>query len=103
MQRAVEMGADALLGAEHGVDGVYDDDPRTDPGARRYDRLTHQDVLDDDLRVMDRSAFVLARDHGMPLHVFDIERSGLTAAICRGEHHCTVIGEDVEQSVYART
>lgn len=103
VQRAVEIGADALLVAKHGVDGVYDSDPRTVPGARRYERLTYQDVLDNDLRVMDQSAFILARDHDMPLHVFDIEKAGIMAAICRGEHHGTVINKEVEESAYART
>ncbi|MBB2915118.1 uridylate kinase [Streptosporangium becharense] len=100
VQRALELGADGLLVAKHGVDGVYDGDPRVDPAARRFERLTYDDVLHRRLRVMDQSAFILARDHGMPLHVLDIERPGLMAAICRGEHHGTVIGGDVKESVY---
>ncbi|WNI16273.1 UMP kinase [Actinacidiphila sp. ITFR-21] len=101
VQRALEIGADGILVAKHGVDGVYDSDPRTNPGARRYEQLTYQDVLEHELRVMDQSAFILARDHAMPLHVFDIEKPGLMAAICGGEHHGTVINQYVEQSVYA--
>jgi uridylate kinase len=103
VQRAVEIGADALLVAKHGVDGVYDSDPATNAAARRYDRLTYQDVLENDLRVMDQSAFILARDHGMPLHVFDIEQAGIMAAICQGEHHGTVINKEVERSAYAES
>ena len=101
VQRAVEIGADALLVAKHGVDGVYDCDPDTNPGARRFDRLTYDDIITRDLRVMDQSAFILARDQRLPLHVFDIERPGLMAAICRGEHHGTLISGDVEEAEYA--
>src|SRR5437867_534556 len=72
-QRAVELNADAILLAKHGVDGVYDHDPRADPRARRFTTLAYKDVLEKDLRVMDQSAIVLARDHALPLHVFDFE------------------------------
>ncbi|GAA2878221.1 UMP kinase [Streptosporangium fragile] len=101
VQRALELGADGLLVAKHGVDGVYDSDPRDNPAARRFEMLTYDDVLHQRLQVMDQSAFILARDHEMPLHVFDIEQPGLMAAICRGEHHGTVIDGDVKETVYA--
>jgi uridylate kinase len=100
VQRALELDADGLLVAKHGVDGVYDSDPDVNPGARRFERLTYDEVLDNRLGVMDQSAFILARDHGMPLHVFDIEQPGLMAAICKGEHHGTVIHKEVERAVY---
>jgi uridylate kinase len=51
---------------------------------------------------MDQSAFILARDHKLPLHVFDIEQTGVMAAICRGERLGTYIGPDVDRSVHAR-
>ncbi|MCG5220472.1 UMP kinase [Streptosporangium sp. KLBMP 9127] len=101
VQRAIEIGADALLVAKHGVDGVYDSDPRANPEARRFRQLTYQDVLDSDLRVMDQAAFILARDHSMPIHVFDIEKKGIMAAICAGEHYGTVIDKGVEKATYA--
>ena len=101
VQRALEIGADALLVAKHGVDGVYDTDPRKDPGARRYERLPYDEVLSRRLAVMDQTAFILARDHGLPLHVFDIERDGLMAAICRGEHHGTEINSDIVEAEFA--
>ncbi|WP_226362467.1 UMP kinase [Pseudonocardia sp. ICBG1142] len=102
VQRALEIGADALLVAKHGVDGVYDTDPRTNPDARRYERLPYDEVLSRRLAVMDQTAFILARDHGLPLHVFDIEKDGLMAAICRGEHHGTEINPDIVEAEFAR-
>jgi len=51
--------------------------------------------------VMDQTAFILARDHGIPLHVFDIERDGLMAAICQGEHHGTEINAGVSDAEFA--
>ncbi|MBN9733739.1 Uridine monophosphate kinase [Pseudonocardia sp. Ae168_Ps1] len=102
VQRALEIGADALLVAKHGVDGVYDTDPRKNPDAHRYERLPYDEVLSRRLAVMDQTAFILARDHGLPLHVFDIERDGLMAAICRGEHHGTEINSDIVEAEFAR-
>ncbi|MBP2368306.1 UMP kinase [Pseudonocardia parietis] len=102
VQRALEIGADSLLVAKHGVDGVYDTDPRTNADARRYERLPYDEVLSRRLAVMDQTAFILARDHGLPLHVFDIEQDGLMAAICRGEHHGTEINSDIVEAEYAQ-
>ncbi|ANY09131.1 UMP kinase [Pseudonocardia sp. HH130630-07] len=101
VQRALEIGADALLVAKHGVDGVYDTDPRKDSSARRYERLPYDEVLSRRLAVMDQTAFILARDHGLPLHVFDIEKDGLMADICRGEHHGTEINAEITEAEYA--
>jgi uridylate kinase len=95
VQRALELDADALLVAKHGVDGVYSADPRTDPSATRFTELAYADVIAMDLRVMDPSAFILARDHGLPLHVFDVGRAGAMAAIVSGEDVGTRIGMDV--------
>jgi uridylate kinase len=96
VQRAAEIEAEAILIAKHGTDGVYDRDPNTHPEARRYRFLTYDDALTQGLRVMDQAAFVLARDQRIPLHVFDIEREGVIAGICRGEEHGTRIAADVE-------
>jgi uridylate kinase len=92
VQRALELEADALLVAKHGVDGVYTSDPHVDAHARRFDRLTFADALAADLRVMDQAAFILARDHGLTLHVFDVARAGAMAAILAGEPVGTRIG-----------
>jgi len=90
-QRAIELAADAILLAKHGTDGIYDRDPRQDPSARRFVTIGYQDVLERDLRVMDQSAILMARDHGMPLHVFDFEEKGAVAAICSGENRGTYV------------
>jgi uridylate kinase len=91
VQRAIELNADAILLAKHGTDGIYDSDPRKNPDAQRYDSLGYKDVLEHDLRVMDQQAIVLARDHGMALHVFDFDEKGAISAICKGENRGTYI------------
>jgi uridylate kinase len=95
VQRALELDANALLVAKHGVDGVYSSDPQADPSAVRYEELSFSDAIARDLRVMDPSAFILARDHGLPLHVFDVERAGAMADILRGEPLGTRISSNV--------
>jgi len=94
VQRALETRSDAILLAKHGVDGVYEADPRLDPDARRFERMTYQDAIDKDLRVMDQSAFILARDYGAPMHVFDFDTADAMVAICRGEDVGTYIAPD---------
>jgi uridylate kinase len=84
VQRAVELDADALLVAKRGVDGVYDSDPNTNPSAQRYTTLTHREALARDVRVMDTSAFVLAGEHGLTMHVFDVAAKGAMRGICEG-------------------
>ena len=91
VQRAIELGADALLVAKNGADGVYDADPNTSPTAQRFDHLSYQEVIDRGLGVMDQTAFILARDHHLPLHVFDIDRSAAATHIAEGTHVGTLI------------
>jgi uridylate kinase len=91
VQRAIELNADALLVAKHGTDGVYDADPDKSPTATRFDHLTYQQVIDRGLGVMDQSAFILARDHRLPLHVFDIDQPSAAPTIATGEHVGTLI------------
>ena len=91
--RAAEMGCDALLKGTS-VEGVYTADPKRDPEARRYDRLTYHDVLAQDLRVMDASAISLMRENGVPIVVFSIRSPGALARVMRGEGPHTVITED---------
>lgn len=91
VQRAVELGADAVFVAKNGTDGVYSADPRLDPTATRFDRLTYDEVLDRKLQVMDQSAFILAREHKLPLYVFDIEATGTMKAIAMGAHIGTIV------------
>jgi uridylate kinase len=94
VQRVLELGADALLVAKHGVDGVYSEDPHLNPGARRYERLSFADAIASDLRVMDPSALILARDHDLTLHVFNIEQAGAMSAIVAGTSIGTQISND---------
>jgi uridylate kinase len=84
VQRALELDADALLVAKRGVDGVYDSDPRVNPGAVRYTQLTYDEALAAGVRVMDTSAFVLANEHDLTMHVFDVAAVGVMRGICEG-------------------
>jgi uridylate kinase len=71
-QRALEIGCQVVLMGKSGVDGVYDADPRTSPQARKYERLSHSEVLAQDLKVADATAISLCRDNTLPLVVFDL-------------------------------
>ncbi|MCG7201549.1 UMP kinase [Marinobacter pelagius] len=88
--RGIEIEADAVLKATK-VDGVYSADPNLDPTAEKYDHLTYDEVLDKKLGVMDLTAICLARDHGMPLRVFDMNRPGVLTRIVTGEKEGTLI------------
>jgi len=88
--RAAEMGCDALLKATQ-VDGVYSADPRSDPGAHRYDRLSYDEVLKQDLRIMDGAAIALARDNRIPIVVFSIKSQGGLADVLKGKGFSTTI------------
>ena len=89
--RAAEIGAEAVLKATD-VDGVYSADPKQDQNAKRYDRLSHQEAIERNLKVMDTTAFALARENRMPIIVFSIHETGAIAAVLRGEGRSTVIG-----------
>jgi uridylate kinase len=84
VQRALELEADALLVAKHGVDGVYDSDPRQNPDAVRFTTLTYEEALAADIRIMDTSAFVLANEQSLTMHVFDVGAVGVMKSICEG-------------------
>jgi uridylate kinase len=88
--RAIEMNCEALAKATQ-VDGVYSADPKKDPAAVRYDRLTYGEVLARDLKVMDGAAIALARDNKLPVIVFSIEEPGNLLKVLRGEAQATVI------------
>jgi uridylate kinase len=88
--RAIEIGADLLLKATK-VDGIYDSDPVGNPSARRYDRLTYDQVLDGRLNVMDATAIVLCRDHNLPLRVFDLNEAGALVRVACGEDVGTLV------------
>ena len=84
-QRALEIGAEVLLMAKQGTDGVYDSDPRTNPDAVRFDELTYDDFLARDLKVADATAISLAREHSLPLVFFDLGVEGNIARVVAGE------------------
>lgn len=88
--RAAEMNCKALLKGTQ-VDGVYSADPKTNPDATRFDTLSYQKVLAEDLRVMDASAVTLMRDNNIPIIVFSIHRKGGFDAMMGGDGDCTVI------------
>jgi uridylate kinase len=89
--RAAEMDCDAVLKATN-VDGVYSADPKQDPKAKRYERLTHGEAIDRDLKVMDATAFALARENRMPIIVFSIRAPGAIAAVLSGKGRSTLVG-----------
>jgi uridylate kinase len=88
--RAIEIEADLLVKATK-VDGIYDCDPVSNPSARRYDRLTYDQVLDQRLNVMDATAIVLCRDHRLPLRVFNLNEPGALVRVARGEDVGTLV------------
>ena len=91
--RAAEMGADALLKGTS-VDGVYTADPKKDPAAKRYERLSYLEVLAQDLKVMDASAIALMRDNAIPIVVFSIRERGSLRRVLQGEGVFTTIAND---------
>ncbi len=82
--RAIEINADVLLKATK-VDGVYSDDPLRNPAAKRYRRLTFDQVLAERLNVMDATAIVMCRDNRLPLQVFNLNNPGDLTRIVRGD------------------
>ena len=89
--RAAELDCQAVLKATN-VDGVYTADPKKDPKATRYDKISHQEAIAKDLRVMDGAAFALARENRMPIIVFSIAEKGGIAAVLRGKGRATIVG-----------
>lgn len=84
-QRALEIGAEVLLMAKQGTDGVYDSDPRTNPDAKRFDELSYDDFLARDLKVADATAVSLAREHQLPMVFFDLGQTGNIGRVVSGE------------------
>jgi uridylate kinase len=93
--RAVEMGAEVLLMAKNAVDGVYDSDPRTNAGAKRFTELTYFDALSRRLAVMDATALSLCMDNHLPIIVFDLISTHVLPRILTGERIGTLVHEDV--------
>jgi uridylate kinase len=88
--RAAELSADVLLKATQ-VDGIYSADPKKDPNATRYERLTHGEAIAKDLAVMDTSAFAITRENQIPIVVFKLAGEGAITAALKGEGRSTLV------------
>ncbi|HJE51973.1 MAG TPA: UMP kinase, partial [Tessaracoccus flavescens] len=90
-QRALEIGAEVLLMGKQGVDGVYDSDPKSNPNAKKFDHLTYDQFLTEDLKVADATAISLARDNGLKMVFFNLSEPGNIARAVAGEPIGTVV------------
>ncbi|UJF18901.1 UMP kinase [Vibrio sp. SS-MA-C1-2] len=91
--RGIEIEADIVLKATK-VDGVFSEDPVKNPDAELYTQLSYQDVLERELKVMDLAAFTLARDHAMPVRVFNMNKPGALRRVVMGEPEGTLISHN---------
>jgi uridylate kinase len=94
--RALEIKADAILKGTK-VEGVYDSDPQKNPSAKMFDKITYLDVIQRDLKVMDTSAISLCRERGVPIHVFNLYKSGNIARVVQGETVGTIVCADTTE------
>lgn len=92
--RAIEIGADVVLMAKNGTEGVYDSDPRKNPNAKMYEELSFSEVLNKNLAVMDSTAASLCKDNGMKLIVFNMNKPGNIVKAVKGEHIGTLVKND---------
>ncbi len=95
--RGIEIDADIVLKATN-VDGVYSADPKKNPDAQKFDSLSYNEVLDQQLGVMDMTAICLVRDQCMPVRVFNMNRHGSLVRILLGEDEGTLITEDLKNA-----
>ncbi len=89
--RASEINAEVMLMAKNGVDGVYDDDPKVNPNAKKIDKISYAEIIKRDLKVMDTSACALCKQNNIPISVFDFKASGSLVKIMNGEDVGTYI------------
>ena len=90
-QRALEIGAEALLLAKSGVDGVYSADPKKDPSATKFESISYDEVLSKSLAVADAAAFALCRENKLPIVIFDLMENGNIGRAVRGETIGTLV------------
>jgi len=95
-QRALEIQCEVVLMSKNGVDGVYSADPRTDPDARKLDRISYDQALIQGLRVVDAAAFAICSENKLPMIVFGMEPEGNIAKAIRGEKIGTLVTADEE-------
>ncbi len=89
--RALEIGAEVLLMAKNRVDGVYEDDPRRNPAARKFDYLSYIDALNLRLQVMDSTALSLCMENHLPIVVFNLQKPGNIERVVMGESIGTLV------------
>jgi uridylate kinase len=94
--RALEIGAEAILMAKHGIEGVYDGDPRLDASATFLPELTHLEAIERGLRVMDTTALSLCMENGLPIHVFELAGENIRRIVA-GERIGTIIATPQEE------
>jgi uridylate kinase len=94
--RACEIGAQALLMGKHGVDGVYDDDPHTNPDAVFLPNITHREALERGLDVMDATALALCMENDLPIYVFNLDEPANISRILAGQRIGTLVSSGAE-------
>lgn len=92
--RAAEIEADAILMAKNGVNGVYDSDPKVNPNAKMFKKLSYLDVINKDLKVMDATATTLCRNNNIPILVFNIDVEGNIVAAASGKDLGTLVDKE---------
>ena len=95
-QRAIETRSQALLFAKNKTKGVFTSDPRENADARLYKRMHYNTIIQNNLTIIDQSAVLLARDHKLPIHVFDFSDEGAMTRICRKEDIGTTITDTTD-------
>ncbi|MBT3603810.1 MAG: UMP kinase [Candidatus Latescibacteria bacterium] len=98
IQRALEVQADAILFAKNKTNGIYTDDPNKNSSAKRYHTINYNTVVQENLGALDQTAVLLARDHHLPIHVFDFEPKGYIKRIVDGEDVGTLITQTPEDT-----
>ncbi len=91
--RAAEIDAQAMLMAKNGVDGVYSDDPRINPDAKKYDKITYDDIIMKNLKVMDLTSCSLCKQNNIPIIVFDFAQKDSIVNILNNQNVGTYVGE----------
>ncbi|SEB20627.1 uridylate kinase [Thalassobacillus cyri] len=91
VQRAVELECDAILVAKQGVDGVFTADPNKHKHAKMYTSLNYDDILINNIQVMDQTALLLARDHKLPVHIFNFDYPDIMKKLCGGMDVGTIV------------
>lgn len=100
IHRALEMEADIVLIAKNGVDGIYTSDPRKNSTAKRYKAITYDEAIKNNLRIIDKEAFVLAQKFSMPLYFYDFNEKDAVRKICLGEEIGTLVNNNVKTCFY---